>query len=146
MTGQYVVMYSEKGSSAELFSQPGSYEDAKWSAGYFERQGYEVIAVITAEHAQERKGARESHGEIEGSHLWDLLDSIVDRFTRNYPGVARKTALEAVVRLCTWELQGEKGLQAALLDEIHRPVQPGVADWRTDMQFSIRNRRPEGDR
>lgn len=142
MTGEYTVLYTEKGASEELFSQPSSYDDAKWCAGYLERKGYAVVAVITAEHAEERKHAGQS-GQIEGAHLRSLLNDIVQRFGDTYPGATRETALEAVRFLCGLELGGEKDLQAALLNEIHAPAPLGSADWRTDMQFSIRSREPE---
>lgn len=142
--GQYVVLFSERGGSQEFFSQPMTYDGAKWAAGYFERQGRTVIAVVTTEHAEERKRAAQPGPEIEGAHLRELLDDIVQRFDGDYPGVSRETALRAISFLCGLVLNGERDLQAALLNEIHTQAPLGLADWRTDMQFSIRNRRPEG--
>lgn len=143
-----VVMYLEKGGSEELFTQEMAHEDAKQAAGKLDREGYEVIAIITAEHAAERKAAAgrdRDGGSIPGTHLTALLDDVVRRFRQDYPKVRRESALEVVSLLCTLSLEGETDLQTALLDEVHAPGPAGSDPWRRDMVISIANRRPEGE-
>lgn len=137
-------MYLEKGGSRELFTQEMTKTGADWAAKKLDREGYEVIAVITAEHAAERKAMFRPDGSLaEGAHLHAFLGDVVSRFRRDYPGVPRESALEVVSLLCTLVLEGEKDLQSALLDEVHAPTPAGGADWRQDMLTAIANRNPE---
>lgn len=145
---QYEVMYLEKGSAREKFSAPLTFQGAEWAARKMANEGFEVIAVVTSEHAAERRAAAERNedgGPIPGAHLITFLNDIVRRFRQDYPGVQRESALEAISLLCTLSLEGEKDLQNALLDEIHSPGLSGDNKWRMDMQIAISNRRPEGE-
>lgn len=146
MTGpDSVVMYLKKGSSKELLTEAMTYDGANDKARELTEKGYEVIAVITAEHAAERKVMfRPDDALIEGAHLHAFLSDVVRRFRQDYPGIPRESALEAVSLLCTLVLEGEKDLQSALLDEVHAPTPVGGADWRQDMRMAISNRNPEG--
>lgn len=147
MNADHVVMYLERDGSRELFTQEMTKAGADWAAKKLDREGYEVIAVITAEHAAERKAMFHPDGGLtEGAHLHALLGDIVRRFRQDYPGVPRESALEVVSLLCTLVLEGEKDLQSALLDEVHAPTPAGGADWRQDMLAAIASRNPEAKR
>lgn len=142
-----VVMYLEKGDPTERFTQPMTHDGAKWAAKKLSSDGYEVIAIVTAEHAAERQSAGATGQPIEGAHLVVLLDDIVERFTRDYPGVPRESALEVVRLLCTLSLEGDgdENLQAALMDEIHMQPLIRSGGWRQDVRIAIANRRPQGE-
>lgn len=137
-------MYSEKGLSGEKFSDPATFEDATQHANGMAADGYEVIAIVTVEHAAERKKIIAQDGSpIPGAHLIALLNDIVRRFRRDY-SVSRESALEAVSLLCTLSLEGATDLQTALLDEIHTSGPPGTEKWRQDMRIAIANRQARG--
>lgn len=139
-----VVMYLEKASPKELFTEVMTYDGANEKARELASKGYEVIAVLTAEHAAERQVMLKPDGGLtEDAHLRSLLRDITRRFRQDYPGVERGTAMEVISLLCTLVLEGETDLQSALLDEIHAPALLGTADWRQDMRISIANRRSE---
>lgn len=142
---EYEVMYLEEG--REKFTLPLTHEGAEWSARKLANDGYEVIAVVTSEHAAERRAVArgEDGGLTSGAHLTLLLNDVVRRFQQDYPKVRRESALEAVSLLCTLSLEGERDLQGALLDEVHRPDLPEGIRWREDIRISIANRRPEGE-
>lgn len=147
--GQYEVMYLEKGDSKELFSQPMTYEGVEWAARKLSREGFDVIAIVTAEHAAERRERTIQNGTggiLPGAHLTAFVNDIVRRFRRDYPGVPRESALEVIGMLCKLSQQAPevRDLQTALLNEIH---DLGASDdkWRLDMRIAIANRRPEGE-
>lgn len=141
-----VVLYLEKGDPAERFSRPMTYDSANERAREMTSQGYEVIAIITAEHAAERQAMLKPGGGLTpGAHLHTFLGDIVRRFRQDYPDVPRESVLEVISLLCTLSLEGAVDLQSALLDEIHTQPNPGSGDWRQHMQYSILNRRPKGE-
>jgi len=140
-------MFLGKDSPTEMFSLPMTHDGAQWAAKKLERDGYKVMAVVTAEHAAERQAMLEPGGGLkEGAHLHSFLSDIVKRFRQDYPGVPKESALEVISLLCTLYLEGEADLQSALLDEVHAAMPVGVFDWRKHMQMAIANRRPEGER
>ncbi|AYD81370.1 hypothetical protein SEA_KELA_213 [Streptomyces phage Kela] len=140
-----IVMYLEKGSSKELFTERMTYDGAHEKARELASKGYEVIAVLDADHAAERQAVLKPEGGLaEGAHLHSFLGDTVRRFRQDYPGVPRESALEVISLLCTLVLEGESDLQSALLDEIHAPGPIGRADWRQHMRTAIANRRPDG--
>lgn len=148
--GQFVVMYLEKDSpDEEKFSLPMTYDGAQWAAKKLERDGFEVIAVLTEEGASERKQVQQAQAggqSLEGVHLDQFLNETVRGFRRMYPGVSREAALEATALLCTLWLEGRRDLQDALLDEVHSAPLAGAPDWRREIRFAIANRRPEGEK
>lgn len=142
--GEYKVMYLKEGK--EAFSLPMTHQDAEWSARKLSRDGYEVVAIVTSEHAQDRMDLAAQGGALApGAHLLILLNDVARRFQQDYPKVRRESALEAVSLLCTLSLEGEADLQGALLDEVHTPDLPGSGRWREDIRMAIANRRPEGE-
>lgn len=143
-------MYLERGTSKELFSQPMTFQGAEWAARKLVREGFDVLAVVTSEHAAERRAAAaqgEEGGMLPGAHLTAFVNDVVRRFRRDYPGVPRESALEVISLLCKMS-QGDPGarsIQAALLNEIHDLGASDGSKWRQDMRMAIANRRPEGE-
>ena len=141
-------MYLENGNPKELFSDPLTYEGAWQHARNMADDGYEVIAVVTVEHAAERKAMlKPGGGLLPGAHLTAFVNDIIRRFRQDYPGVPRESALEAISLLCKASQRDpeSRNLQKTLLDEIHEIHDSTREQWRQDMRVAIANRRPEGE-
>jgi cytochrome P450 len=136
-------MYVRPGDATELFSEP--LPDAKASERAFklETQGFEVIALITPEHAAERQAVQQGLLSQGGAHLDRFVNETVRQLWRIYPGVSREAALEAAIFILTLAAGGRANLQDALLDEVHSVTITGTPDWRNEIRLAIANRGPE---
>ncbi|MER6605873.1 hypothetical protein ABT282_08130 [Streptomyces sp. NPDC000927] len=76
---KFCVMTNENG--IEKFSAPESYENANATASRFHGEGKIVIAVVTEEHANDRKLLNDGvmRMPIQGSVTWGDLVALVDR-------------------------------------------------------------------
>ncbi len=107
-----VIMYSEKGGSEELFSDPLTYEDAGSHAREMAADGWEVIAIVTVEHAAERKAVQGGHSDFNSETIFEAIEGLLVSLESGY-GLNRNEAVKCLA-----------GLAACL--ENFKPGDPGL--------------------